>query len=127
MILGRFAILVVLGVAFIGCVEGKSYVSANKNQKVEKNVLKKPPSKIDHLTEANFDGKIMLLGYDLAKDLIQPDEYVEVTWYWKVKAAPGPGWRLFTHVLTPMANPRSTETRSASSARTFSQSTGSPA
>ncbi|MCP4676029.1 MAG: hypothetical protein GY854_11090 [Deltaproteobacteria bacterium] len=99
MILGRFAILVFFAVAFIGCVEGKSYVSANKNQKVAKNVLKKPPEKIDHPTDANFDGKVILLGYDLEKDLIQPDGYVEVTWYWKVKETPGPGWRLFTHML----------------------------
>ncbi len=93
-ILATFGIL-----ATIGCVEGTSYVTPGKSEKASKFLLDKPPAGMTARVNANLEDKVVLLGYDVSKDSVEPGDRVEVTWYWQCKAETGPGWRLFTHVL----------------------------
>ncbi|MCP4606827.1 MAG: hypothetical protein GY847_41025 [Proteobacteria bacterium] len=99
MTLGRKAVVIVLVVAVYGCIEGKSYITKDKSNKVAKYLMDNPPDKMDHVSDANLDGKVLLLGFDLNKDTVEAGGRVEVTWYWQCKATPGPGWRIFTHVF----------------------------
>jgi len=91
---------------WLGCVEGSSYVSQNKSDKVKEHLLGEQPAAISHEVMANFSDKVVLLGYDVDRDSLAPGEIVTVTWYWHCKAKVGPGWRLFTHVLDETGRPR---------------------
>jgi cellulose/xylan binding protein with CBM9 domain len=95
-----FVIVTALVVVISGCVERTStYATAEKSDKVAEFIKDRAPQKIEHRLDADFDGKLMLLGYDLVGDKVKPGGIIKVTWYWQVKAVTGPGWRLFTHVL----------------------------
>jgi len=54
---------------------------------------------------ADLDGKLVYLGLDVDPATIEPGKDVKVTHYWKVVAAPGDGWRIFTHLNGPTGQP----------------------
>ena len=65
-----------------------------------KSVLRSAP-KISHPIEANFDDKILLLGYDLALphgDHVGAGEHFDVTWYFKVLKPVYGNYRIFVHI-----------------------------
>jgi len=95
-------VLLLIGLSaglMLGCIERTSYETANDSDRVAKLLLKKPPAKLDKRLDADLDGKVVLLGYDLDRDEVAAGGQFVVTWYWQVVQAPGAGWRLFTHVL----------------------------
>jgi len=62
-------------------------------------VLREPP-KIQHPVQADFEGKLLLLGYDLKLphgDTVGPGQYFELTWYWKA-VRPAGNQRVFVHI-----------------------------
>jgi hypothetical protein len=85
--------------ASAGCVEKTSYATPEKSEKVAKLILGKAPKKIEHRLNAELEGKIKLIGYDLEPDEVPPGGSFTVTWYWQCVEATGPGYRLFTHVV----------------------------
>jgi len=90
----------------IGCVERTSYETPDESDRVGKLILDKVPDKLDERLDADFDGKLILRGYDLEAAGAEPNGTVTVTWYWECKEAPGPGWRLFTHMLDSQGRSR---------------------
>jgi len=82
-----------------GCVERTTYDTSDGSEKVAKLLLEKVPAKMDRKLNANFDDKVTLLGYDVDRKEAAPGDKVRVTWYWECREAPGPGWRLFTHMV----------------------------
>jgi hypothetical protein len=85
--------------ALAGCVEKTSYATPDKSEKVAKMILGKAPAKIEHRLNVDLEGKIKLIGYDLEPDEIAPGGTFTVTWYWQCNESPGPGYRLFTHLV----------------------------
>jgi hypothetical protein len=85
--------------ALAGCVEQTSYETPDESDRVGKLLLSELPDKLDRRIGADFDGKVILHGCDLDATSAEPDGYVNLVWYWECKQPPGPGWRLFTHVL----------------------------
>jgi len=88
-----------LAAALAGCVEKTSYATSDESEKVAKMILGKAPAKIEHRLNAELEGKIALLGYDLEPDQVAPGGTFTVTWYWECREPPGPGYRLFTHLV----------------------------
>jgi hypothetical protein len=93
-----------IGVALIaalcaGCVERTSYETSDESDRVSRLILDAAPKKIDHRIGADLGGKVELLGCDLPREEVDPGKALPVVWYWKCNEAPGPGWRLFTHVV----------------------------
>jgi len=91
-----------LAVAFaaapFGC--GDSTITTENREIAEKYIVKNPEAaKPAHELIASLDGKVELLGYDLDNESVEPGESFTVTWYWKCIEAPGPGYRLFTHMV----------------------------
>ncbi|MEZ4230655.1 MAG: carbohydrate-binding family 9-like protein [Polyangiaceae bacterium] len=64
-------------------------------------VLASPPADVGTKLNADFDGKITLLGARVEpKGVVRPGSKLKVTMYWQVKQPLGEeGWNLFTHVL----------------------------
>lgn len=64
-------------------------------------VKRAPPVDIQHRVDANFDDKILLLGYDLKLphgDHVAAGETFELTWYFKaLRPVPG-SYRVFVHI-----------------------------
>ncbi len=87
-----------LVITLSGCIENPAYVTQERSDKVAEYILKDVPN-IQHSSNVVLDGKVELLGYDIQADKPKPGSKVEITWYWKVKQDPGPGWRLFTHSI----------------------------
>jgi hypothetical protein len=73
----------------------RAYVAAN--------LLEAPPASLGHAIGATFQspggGRVVYLGNDLATPRVAPGGKVAITHYWHVVEAPGPGWRVFTHLL----------------------------
>ena len=67
---------------------------------IKKNLLTEAP-KPQFAAGADIDGKVTYLGLDSSMNPIEPGKEVKLTHYWKVNAAPGAGWRLFTHLHGP--------------------------
>lgn len=91
-----------LAIAFAliaGCVERTSYETPDESDRVGKLLLERLPAKIEHRIDAKLEDKVILHGYDLETIGAEPGGAVTVVWYWECKEAPGPGWRLFTHLL----------------------------
>jgi hypothetical protein len=84
---------------FSSCLEGTSYVTPDKSDKVAKYIMDAPPERIEKRFNVLLEDKIVFLGYETDKAIVAPGEKVKITWYWQCKQAPGPGWRLFTHVF----------------------------
>ena len=92
-------IAVAAAAALTGCVEKTSYATPERSEKVAKMILGKAPAKIEHRLNVDLEGKIKLLGYDLEPDEVAPGGSFTVTWYWQCNESPGPGYRLFTHLV----------------------------
>jgi hypothetical protein len=92
------AAALVLAFLFSGCVEQTRYDTSDGSGKVAELLLKAPPE-IQHRVDADLDGKVILLGYDLEPAAAAPGGKVMITWYWECKESPGAGWRIFTHLL----------------------------
>jgi len=100
-------VLVVSAIALVaGCVERTAYETPDESDRVGKLLLDKLPDKMDKRIGANFDGKVVLHGYDIEAIGAEPGGAVTVVWYWECKEAPGPGWRLFTHMLDAQGRSR---------------------
>jgi hypothetical protein len=97
--LAVFAALAAGALLVAGCVEQTTYETTDESDRVGKLLLDKLPAEIQHRLHADLDGKIILHGYDLDAAEARAGGSLTVTWYWECKEAPGPGWRLFTHVL----------------------------
>jgi hypothetical protein len=88
------------GLAF-GCVEQADDKPTKEDEEfVKKNLLASDPTP-QFVTHADLDGKVEYLGMDVAPNPSEPGKDVHLTHYWKVKSAPGDGWRLFTHISGP--------------------------
>jgi hypothetical protein len=98
-----FVPLIALSLAFApGCSKKKEKKSRDSSGEVKKEkpiVLDAAPS-IPNKLEAEFDGKVTLLGYKLdAKAPFKPGQKIKVTQYWQAKEKLAEGYALFTHVL----------------------------
>jgi hypothetical protein len=94
--------LLMLG-ALLGpaCVEQQEEKPSPEDQEyVKKNLLSAAPTP-QFKVDADLDGKVVFLGLDATPNPIEPGKDVKVVQYWKVVAAPGEGWRMFTHVSGP--------------------------
>ena len=91
----------VSGLLGMGCVEQQEEKPTPEDQEfVKKNLLSAAPTP-QFAVNADLDGKVILLGADVAPNPIEAGRDVKVTQYWKVVEAPGTGWRLFDHVGGP--------------------------
>jgi hypothetical protein len=91
--------VIALAVAAAGCGEDTNPMTANKGKAVANLILHGSKIKPEHPLAADFDGKVKLLGYDLEPETVAPGESFTVTWYWSCVQAPGPGYKLFTHMV----------------------------
>jgi hypothetical protein len=93
----------------IGCaalVAAASCVDKNKGQQekhidpsyIAANLLTSPPASLANPVDADLDGKIVYLGNDYDGTTLVPGQKVVIKHYWKVVAAPGSEWRVFSHL-----------------------------
>jgi hypothetical protein len=104
---GRFlaAALALSCACLLACVEQDEDKPSTDDMKAAKqNILTAAPA-MRFPANADLDGKIVYLGLDIDTPTIEPGKDVKVTHYWKVVAAPGDGWRVFTHINGPTGQP----------------------
>jgi hypothetical protein len=65
---------------------------------IQKNLLTEPPAQMTNKVDADFGGKVVYLGSDVAKPAVAPGDEATVVHYWKVVEPPGEKWRVFTHL-----------------------------
>ncbi len=89
--------LLVLG----ACVEQQpDKPSADDLKIAQQNLLSSPPAP-RYPVNADLDGKVVFLGMDVDPLPAEGGKDLTLTQYWKVVAAPGDGWKTFTHVEGP--------------------------
>jgi hypothetical protein len=90
----------VLVLVLSACSQAPAVKPAALDPALEAKVLDSVPSDIENRTFIDFEGKVQLIGYDLApRDLAAPGSKIKLKLYWKSSAPLAPGWNLFTHVL----------------------------
>src|SRR5262249_19251375 len=90
----RMRTAVALALLFAACVEKEPEVDQSY---VKSNLLTSDPTP-QTAVHADLDRKITYLGADLDHTTLTPGDTLKITHYWKVVAAPGGDWRVFTHV-----------------------------
>ncbi|HEY0705179.1 MAG TPA: carbohydrate-binding family 9-like protein, partial [Polyangia bacterium] len=89
----------------VACVEQTEEKPTEQDMEViKKNLLSEAP-KPQFAVNADLDGKVTYLGLDVTANPVEAGKEFKLTHYWKVNAAPGPGWRLFTHLNGPTGAP----------------------
>jgi hypothetical protein len=89
----------------VACVEQTEEKPTEQDMEViKKNLLTEAP-KPQFVVNGDLDGKVTYLGVDVTMNPIEAGKEFKLTHYWKVNAAPGPGWRLFTHLNGPTGAP----------------------
>ncbi len=84
-----------------GCVEqAEEKPTVEDMDYVKKNLLPAAPTP-QLVVNADLDGKVVYLGADVSPNPAEAGKDVKLTHYWKVVAAPGEGWRTFTHANGP--------------------------
>jgi hypothetical protein len=56
---------------------------------------------VEHEIQADFDGRIELIGYDLdlpGGDSVGAGQRFSITWYWRVVRPPSSGYQVFVHI-----------------------------
>ena len=97
---GWLCLATLWGFAF-GCVEQAEEKPTKEDEEfVKKNLLVSDPTP-KFATHADLDGKVEYIGLDVSPVPAEPGKDIHLTHYWKVKTAPGEGWRQFTHVGGP--------------------------
>jgi hypothetical protein len=101
----RLALLSLCGLVLltgaVACVEqDEEKPTADDMAVAKQNVLTVAPTP-RFPVNADLDGKITYLGLDVGTVPIEPGKDVTLTHYWKLVAAPGQGWRPFTHLQGP--------------------------
>lgn len=93
--------LAVLIPAASGCVsQDDDKPTAEDMKMVQQNILKTAPTP-KYPANADLDGKVTYVGFDVSPDPVEPGKDAKLTHYWKVNSAPGEGWRLFVHISGP--------------------------
>jgi hypothetical protein len=83
------------------CVEQEPARPTEEDVKIIKqNILTKAPE-MKFKVNADLEGKIVYLGLDVDKDVIQPGEAFKLTHYWKVNKPVDEGWEIFVHLNGP--------------------------
>jgi hypothetical protein len=86
---------------FGACVEQDDEKPNEEDLKVAKqNILATAPTP-KYAVNADLDGKLVYLGLDVDPATPEPGKDVKLTHYWKMVAAPGDGWKPFTHLEGP--------------------------
>lgn len=99
-LVGRVAALAIGAAAAAACVGGSSSVSEKDKLALKQYVLEKAPDSIPRKIEANFDGKLMLLGAKVEPEgALKSGQQVKLTLYWRADKKLENGWNLFTHLL----------------------------
>jgi hypothetical protein len=94
---GLLYLVALVGLA-VGCVEQADDKPTKEDEDfIKKNILTTPPTP-QFTVNADLDGKLTYLGMDVSPNPAEAGKDVRVTHYWKVNAAPGEGWKLFTHI-----------------------------
>jgi Carbohydrate family 9 binding domain-like len=95
------SLLLSLGLSIGACVEQDDEKPNDDDMKVAKaNILATAPTP-KYAVNADLDGKVMYLGLDVDPATVEPGKDVKLTHYWKLVAAPGDGWKPFTHLEGP--------------------------
>jgi hypothetical protein len=103
----RASVVAALVLAASACVDK----SAGQHEKqidpayIAANLLSAPPASLANPVNADLDGKITYLGNDYAGGALVPGQKVTIKHYWKVVAAPGSDWRVFSHLRGEGAHP----------------------
>jgi hypothetical protein len=95
----KWAAAVLASSALAACGQTPAKPAEKLDPSLRAYVLGAVPNDIQHPTFFDFEGKVHLIGYDLASDSVAPGQDVKITFYWQSVSRLGPGWRLYTHVL----------------------------
>jgi hypothetical protein len=88
--------LAVVCVGAAACVDKEGGDKADPSF-IQSNLLASAPTP-QHAVNADLGGKVTYLGCDVDHETAAIGDHVKVVHYWKVNEAPGPDWKLFTHV-----------------------------
>ena len=85
-----------------GCKESKAPKPDKLSPALAAKVLNEIPSDLKHRTAFDFEGKVELVGYEIAPEGdLKPGAKFDVKFYWLSKERLTPGWLLFTHLMGP--------------------------
>jgi len=97
----RVALALILVAA---CVDKAPPAPAVDPALVAENLLTAPPTDLQNVINASFDGKVTYLGNTVERTEVSPGDKIVITHYWRVDQPPGKDWRIFSHLVGDEAN-----------------------
>ncbi|MBX3125607.1 MAG: hypothetical protein KF718_02785 [Polyangiaceae bacterium] len=92
---------VVISSAVVGCAQPAEEAPEPIAPALLGQILDDVPSDVPNKTFIDFDGKVVLVGYELEPSgTVRPGERFKLKLYWRSMAPLGKDWSLFTHLLT---------------------------
>jgi hypothetical protein len=92
-------VLAVLALALAGCSKPKTVLTTQQKNEVDKSILAALPEDPGLVRlDADFGGKIKLLGYTLSGGNLMPGKTSTLTWYWQSTAALDGDYKIFVHL-----------------------------
>ncbi|MET0793150.1 MAG: hypothetical protein ABW061_16640, partial [Polyangiaceae bacterium] len=78
----------------------ESHDSEKESERLKSFVLSDVPADVGTRVDAEFDGKVSLLGARIEPaGVAKPGDKLKVTMYWKSEQKLDGSWKLFTHVV----------------------------
>jgi hypothetical protein len=85
----------------VGCKKPRKQVLSREQRDEVQGAISASPSTPQIVVDANFDGKVRLVGYDMTAQSVKAGETFEITWHWEALADLKGDWKIFVHFESP--------------------------
>ena len=93
--------LVIALVLPLGCKKPRTQVLSREQRDEVQGAISATATTPQVVLDANFDGKVRLVGYDMATQSVKAGETFEITWHWEALADLQGDWKIFVHFESP--------------------------
>ena len=100
----RRLLLLALAVAIVfplACKKPRKQVLSREQRDQVQSAISKSATTPQVAIDANFDGKVRLVGYDMTTQSVKAGETFEITWHWEALADLKGDWKVFVHFESP--------------------------
>ncbi|MGB0588548.1 MAG: carbohydrate-binding family 9-like protein [Myxococcota bacterium] len=84
-----------------GCKKPRKQVLSSEQRDEVRGAISTSATTPQVVLDANFDGKVRLVGYDMTSQTVKAGETFEITWHWEALADLKGDWKIFVHFESP--------------------------
>ncbi len=95
-------VALVTALVWIGCTKPRRVVlTKDQQERIAAHILEQAPAELSPRIDADFDGRIRLLGVEVPDEPVAPGDSFNITYYWESVKPPAGEWKIFVHLEHP--------------------------